>query len=85
MKPYAESCEQNRGPILAILQRVFADSKQILEIANGTGNTDHPRCGRRLRAVAGANAGGKYLKKLEVIADVYIKAFARIIGFCART
>ncbi|MEN6585598.1 MAG: DUF938 domain-containing protein [Sulfuricella sp.] len=37
MKPYAESCEQNRDPILAVLQSVFADRKQVLEIASGTG------------------------------------------------
>ena len=37
MKPYAESCEQNRDPILAVLQEVFADRKQVLEIASGTG------------------------------------------------
>lgn len=37
MKPYAESCEQNRDPILAVLREVFADRKQVLEIASGTG------------------------------------------------
>lgn len=37
MKPYAESCEQNRDPILAVLQEIFADRKQVLEIASGTG------------------------------------------------
>lgn len=37
MKPYAESCEQNRAPILAVLQEVFADRKKVLEIASGTG------------------------------------------------
>lgn len=37
MKPYAESCEQNRDPILAVLRKVFADRKRVLEIASGTG------------------------------------------------
>ena len=37
MKPYAESCEQNRLPILAVLKEVFADRKRVLEIASGTG------------------------------------------------
>ncbi len=37
MKPYAESCEQNRDPILAVLREVFADRRQVLEIASGTG------------------------------------------------
>jgi len=37
MKPYAESCEQNRDPILAVLREVFADRKRVLEIASGTG------------------------------------------------
>lgn len=37
MKPYAESCEQNRDHILAVLREVFAGRKQVLEIASGTG------------------------------------------------
>lgn len=36
-KPFAESSEQNRGPILAVLRRIFADRRQVLEIASGTG------------------------------------------------
>lgn len=37
MKPYAESCEQNREPILAVLREAFAESRRVLEIASGTG------------------------------------------------
>jgi len=37
MKPYSESCEQNREPIQAVLDQVFADRAQVLEIASGTG------------------------------------------------
>lgn len=37
MKPFSESCERNRGPILAILKRVFADRRYVLEIGSGTG------------------------------------------------
>ncbi len=37
MKPYAESCAQNRDPILAVLRKEFADRKRVLEIASGTG------------------------------------------------
>jgi SAM-dependent methyltransferase len=37
MKPYSEACERNREPILAILKRVFADRKRVLEIGSGTG------------------------------------------------
>lgn len=37
MKPYAESCEKNREPILAVLKEIFADRKRVLEIASGTG------------------------------------------------
>jgi SAM-dependent methyltransferase len=37
MKPFAESCEQNKGPILAVLREVFADRSRVLEIASGTG------------------------------------------------
>lgn len=37
MKPYSESCEQNRAPIQAVLDEVFADRTHVLEIASGTG------------------------------------------------
>lgn len=37
MKPYSESCDQNREPILNVLQKLFADKKHILEIGSGTG------------------------------------------------
>jgi cyclopropane fatty-acyl-phospholipid synthase-like methyltransferase len=36
-KPYSESCEQNREPILAVLKQAFADRSQVLEIGSGTG------------------------------------------------
>ncbi|HPE60868.1 MAG: DUF938 domain-containing protein [Thiothrix sp.] len=36
-KPFAASCEQNRDPILAVLRRLFADRRQVLEIGSGTG------------------------------------------------
>ena len=37
MKPFAESCEKNREPILAVLREIFATRKRVLEIASGTG------------------------------------------------
>jgi SAM-dependent methyltransferase len=37
MKPYAESSEVNKGPILAELKEIFAERKRVLEIASGTG------------------------------------------------
>ncbi len=37
MKPFSESCARNQAPILAQLQSLFADRKQVLEIASGTG------------------------------------------------
>lgn len=37
MKPFSQACENNKRPILAILQRVFADRQQVLEIGSGTG------------------------------------------------
>jgi SAM-dependent methyltransferase len=37
MKPYAESSEVNKGPILAVLKEIFAERKWVLEIASGTG------------------------------------------------
>lgn len=37
MKPYSESCEQNKIPILAALKVLFAESETVLEIGSGTG------------------------------------------------
>lgn len=37
MKPYAESCDQNREPILTIIKHEFAASREVLEIGSGTG------------------------------------------------
>lgn len=36
-RPFAESCEENKGPILEVLQRVFADRRRVLEVGSGTG------------------------------------------------
>jgi SAM-dependent methyltransferase len=37
MKPFSEASERNRAPILAVLKRVFADRRAVLEIGAGTG------------------------------------------------
>jgi SAM-dependent methyltransferase len=37
MKPFSEASERNREPILAILQRVFKETRRVLEIGSGTG------------------------------------------------
>ena len=37
MKPFADSCEQNKDPILAVLREVLADRHHVLEIGSGTG------------------------------------------------
>lgn len=37
IKPYAEACERNRGPILEVLREHFADRRHVLEIGSGTG------------------------------------------------
>lgn len=37
MKPYAESCEKNKEPILVVLKELLAARKHVLEIASGTG------------------------------------------------
>jgi SAM-dependent methyltransferase len=37
MRSFSEACERNREPILAILRRVFADRRRVLEIGSGTG------------------------------------------------
>lgn len=36
-KPFADSCEQNKGPILDVLRQVFAQPATVLEIGSGTG------------------------------------------------
>jgi SAM-dependent methyltransferase len=36
-KPRSEAYERNRAPILAVLERVFADRHAVLEIGSGTG------------------------------------------------
>jgi cyclopropane fatty-acyl-phospholipid synthase-like methyltransferase len=36
-KPFAESCAENRAPIIAVLREVFADRRRVLEIGSGTG------------------------------------------------
>lgn len=36
-KPFSESCERNKGPILDILREVFTRPARILEIGSGTG------------------------------------------------
>lgn len=36
-KPYAESCDQNRAPIGAVIEPLFADRRAVLEIGAGTG------------------------------------------------
>ncbi len=35
--PYSQACENNKQPILDILSQVFADRREVLEIASGTG------------------------------------------------
>lgn len=37
MKPYADSCEQNRTPILNVLKQELTDRHCLLEIGSGTG------------------------------------------------
>ena len=37
MKPFSEACEQNKQPILAVLQQYFAEASNVLEIGSGTG------------------------------------------------
>jgi cyclopropane fatty-acyl-phospholipid synthase-like methyltransferase len=37
MKPFAESCEQNKHAILQVLKTEFADNSNVLEIGSGTG------------------------------------------------
>lgn len=36
-KPFSQACENNKYPILEVLQCVFSDRKKVLEIGSGTG------------------------------------------------
>ena len=36
-KPYAESCDQNKEPILSVIKPLLQDKKTVLEIGSGTG------------------------------------------------
>jgi len=36
-KPYSESCDQNRDPILEVLRHVLTEPAELLEIGSGTG------------------------------------------------
>jgi len=36
-KPFSQACENNKGPILAVLKRVFINPCEVLEIGSGTG------------------------------------------------
>ena len=36
-RPFAQACEQNKQPILAVLQEQLADASSVLEIGSGTG------------------------------------------------
>lgn len=37
MKAFSQACENNKGPILAILRPLFCERKTVLEIGSGTG------------------------------------------------
>ena len=37
MKPFSESCERNKEPILNVLREHFSSATQVLEIGSGTG------------------------------------------------
>ena len=37
MKPFADACERNRGPILEVLRDHFVDRHRVLEVGSGTG------------------------------------------------
>ncbi len=36
-KPFSQACENNRQPIVELLQRILADCRELLEIGSGTG------------------------------------------------
>lgn len=36
-KPFSQACENNKAPILSVLEQAFAEVKSVLEIGSGTG------------------------------------------------
>jgi SAM-dependent methyltransferase len=36
-RPFSQACENNKAPILAVLERVFVPCRSVLEIGSGTG------------------------------------------------
>jgi len=36
-KPFSQACENNKQPILAVLQQAFIATKEVVEIGSGTG------------------------------------------------
>ena len=36
-KPYSESCDENKQPILGVLEKIFTRPGVVLEIGSGTG------------------------------------------------
>ena len=41
MKRFSQACENNKQPILKVLERVFANSHRVLEIGSGSGQHAH--------------------------------------------
>lgn len=37
MKPYSGACDQNRDPILSVLEQLLSDASTVLEVGTGTG------------------------------------------------
>lgn len=37
MKPFSEACEENKEPILAVIEPLFRECKNVLEVGSGTG------------------------------------------------
>ena len=35
--PFSQACENNKGFILEVLREAFADRREVLEVASGTG------------------------------------------------
>jgi len=36
-KPFSQACENNKGPILAVLKKAFAQTRTVVEVGSGTG------------------------------------------------
>jgi len=94
-RPFAPACERNKGPILDVLRRLFADATDVLEIGSGTGQhavwfaAGLPHLTWRTSDLAGNHAGINAwideagLESTHVVVSSFVHDGALPAPFCA--